>query len=98
MFGDVALPESTRWYGDPPIRFTRFVGRSEPLFAVDSLLRPAQAASGGERVPVAVVLNGLGGVGKTALASEYATRFAATYPGGVFWLRLGSPAGGAELA
>ncbi len=98
MFGDVALPESTRWYGDPPIRFTRFVGRSEPLFAVDSLLRPTRAASGGERVPVAVVLNGLGGVGKTALASEYATRFAAAYPGGVFWLRLGSPAGGAELA
>ena len=32
-------------------------------------------------------LSGLGGVGKSLLAEEYALRFAAAYPGGVFWLR-----------
>jgi hypothetical protein len=33
------------------------------------------------------LVRGLGGVGKTLLAEEYALRFGAAYPGGVFWLR-----------
>ena len=32
-------------------------------------------------------MRGLGGVGKSLLAEEYALRFGAAYPGGVFWLR-----------
>ena len=32
-------------------------------------------------------MSGLGGVGKSLLAEEYALRFGAAYPGGVFWLR-----------
>jgi hypothetical protein len=28
----------------------------------------------------------MGGVGKTLLAEEYALRFAAAYPSGIFWL------------
>jgi hypothetical protein len=35
----------------------------------------------------AVKVTGMGGVGKSLLAQEYALRFAAAYPGGVFWLR-----------
>jgi Tetratricopeptide repeat len=42
----------------------------------------AAAASGG----IAQV-QGLGGMGKSLLAEEYALRFGAAYPGGVFWLR-----------
>src|SRR3954449_6252877 len=41
--------------------------------------RPA----GGDLVQV----RGLGGIGKSLLAEEYALRFGAAYPGGVFWLR-----------
>ena len=32
-------------------------------------------------------MSGLGGVGKSLLAEEYALHFGAAYPGGVFWLR-----------
>jgi hypothetical protein len=35
----------------------------------------------------------MGGVGKSLLAEEYALRFSAAYPGGIFWLRaLGNDA------
>src|SRR5262249_6189455 len=37
--------------------------------------------------PGVTVVSGLGGVGKSLMAEEYALRFAAAYPGGVFWLR-----------
>jgi hypothetical protein len=42
-------------------------------------------------------LRGLGGVGKSLLAEEYALRFGGAYPGGVFWLRgLGEGEGGLD--
>ena len=33
-----------------------------------------------------VQVQGMGGIGKTLLAEEYALRFGSAYPGGVFWL------------
>ena len=96
VFGDIATAETTPWYGDPPTRFSRFVGRTEPLWQLDSILRPPPAVSGGSQPPSAIVVHGFGGVGKTALACEYATRFAGAYPGGIYWLRLGPVAPGAE--
>ncbi len=78
------------WYGNHGVGSTRFVGRLEELWRVHSLLHSgdaalitgATAASGG----IASV-RGLGGVGKSLLAEEYALRFSAAYPGGIFWLR-----------
>jgi hypothetical protein len=35
----------------------------------------------------AVKVAGMGGIGKSLLAQEYALRYAAVYPGGVFWVR-----------
>lgn len=96
VFGDIATAETTPWFGDPPTRFSRFVGRAQPLWQLDSLLRPASVASGGGHPPPAVVVHGLGGVGKTALACEYATRLAGAYPGGIYWLRMGAVAPGTE--
>jgi hypothetical protein len=90
VFGAIATAETTPWFGDPPTRFSRFVGRAEQLWQLDSLLRPPPTVSGGSPPPPAVVVHGLGGVGKTALACEYATRFAGAYPGGIYWLRLGA--------
>jgi hypothetical protein len=89
VFGDRVGSDATAWHGDPPARFSHFVGRANPLWALDSLLRPASPGSGGAPVPTAVVVHGLGGVGKTALACEYAARFGGAYPGGIYWLRAG---------
>ena len=44
-------------------------------------------------------LSGMGGVGKSLLAEEYALRFGAAYPGGIFWLRaLGNDASRPSLS
>jgi tetratricopeptide (TPR) repeat protein len=65
----------------PPRRL--FVGREEELRALEEAL-------GGTRAGVtrSMSLYGLGGVGKTALALEYAHRAAerGTFPGGVWWV------------
>ena len=85
------LPLTTpNWYGLTPTGSTRFVGRLQQMWKVHSLLHAgdvaqitgAAAASG--RIGQ---MSGLGGVGKSLLAEEYALRFGAAYPGGIFWIR-----------
>ncbi len=78
------------WYGMTPVGSTRFVGRLKEMWEVHSLLHAgdvaqvtgAAAATGGIGQ-----VQGLAGVGKSLLAEEYALRFGAAYPGGIFWLR-----------
>ncbi len=78
------------WYGIKPAGSTHFVGRLAEMWEVHSLLHRgdvtqitgAPAATGGIGQ-----VSGLGGVGKTLLAEEYALHFGAAYPGGIFWLR-----------
>jgi tetratricopeptide (TPR) repeat protein len=68
-----------------------FVGRKDELGRVDQALR----IEGRTSIAQAAVW-GLGGVGKSALALEYAYQAldAGTYPGGIFWvLAEGSPIG-----
>ena len=68
----------------------RFVGREGDLLALARALRP-----GG----VAAITTGIGGVGKTQLASEFAHRYGQYFAGGVFWLSFADPAGvGTEIA
>ncbi len=90
-FTQIIDADAVPWYGDPPSRFHRFVGRASDLWRLDDLLRPPPAVAGGDPVPPAVVVRGMGGLGKTALVREYASRFAAAYRGGIFWLRLNTP-------
>ena len=56
-----------------------FVGREDEL----RRLREALAA---QQVAAITAVHGIGGVGKSALASEYAHVFGDEYPGGRFWL------------
>src|SRR6266851_3016809 len=59
------------------------VGRDDELVEVHQRLNEARRVS----------LTGLGGVGKTRLAQEYASKHRGDYPGGVFWLRGDTPIG-----
>jgi len=69
-----AQPRRHRLFEDVPPRDAKFTGRDDNLAAIHDLL-----AGGGH-----VALYGLGGTGKSALAAEYAHRFANDYAG-VWW-------------
>jgi WD40 repeat protein len=58
-----------------------FVGRDDDLERLHALLAKGEAV--GVR-PAA--LTGMGGIGKTQLAVEYAYRYRGAYPGGVYWV------------
>jgi tetratricopeptide (TPR) repeat protein len=87
---DIHPLSAPTWHGMAPVGSTRFVGRLKQMWEVHSLLHANDvpqvtyepAATGG----IARV-SGLGGVGKSLLAEEYALHFGSAYPGGVFWLR-----------
>ena len=76
------------WYGIRATGSSRFVGRLPDLWRIHSALHAGQlsliTATAG---PALALVQGMGGVGKSLLAAEYAVRFAAVCEGGVFWLR-----------
>lgn len=86
--GDDRVTTTTPWHGRQPVGAARFVGRIRDMWALHSALSAVDAAllTGARGKPV-VKVTGLGGIGKSLLAQEYAMRFAVAYPGGVFWLR-----------
>lgn len=55
-----------------------FVGRQPELFQLARALRQTRCA----------LITGLGGVGKTQLAVEFAYRYGAVFSGGVFWIGM----------
>jgi tetratricopeptide (TPR) repeat protein len=61
-----------------------FVGRENEMLDLARMLTPGSGAMVG--VHAAVI--GMGGVGKTQLAVEYAHRYGHLYQGGVFWLNF----------
>jgi tetratricopeptide (TPR) repeat protein len=66
-----------------------FVGREEDFKTL------AKCLKGGETVAIGQVqiaaATGLGGIGKTQLASEFVHRYGQYFAGGVFWLRFADP-------
>ncbi|MBB1253963.1 AAA family ATPase [Streptomyces sp. OF3] len=67
-----------------PHGLTDFVGRREEL---DALLRTARAGSRGSG-PLLICVDGMGGIGKTALALHAAHQLAQDYPDGQFYVDL----------
>jgi tetratricopeptide (TPR) repeat protein len=75
-------PQQT-WLVPAAMRTHYFCGRERLLAQLrDQLAQRRRAA-----------LSGLGGVGKTQTALEYAVRHRSDYPGGVFWVNAESPSG-----
>jgi tetratricopeptide (TPR) repeat protein len=84
---DIRPLTAPNWYGMTLVGSTRFVGRLAEMWRVHSLLHATDVVQiTGATVNIGQV-SGLGGVGKSLLAEEYALQFGAAYPGGVFWLR-----------
>jgi tetratricopeptide (TPR) repeat protein len=70
-----------------------FVGRGEDLKALAAELKGDAAGAG---LVKTVCVSGIGGVGKTQLASEFAHRYGQFFRGGVYWLNLSNPGATAE--
>ncbi len=86
--GDLEALDPPRWFGQQAVGSARFVGRVGDMWRVHSALRATDVGLiTGARGATLTQLRGLGGIGKSLLAEEYALRFGAAYPGGVFWLR-----------
>jgi hypothetical protein len=85
--GEVRFPGRRPAIFDVPPRNPHFTGRDDLLAALRTQLAEAKAGA----VVQAGAVHGLGGVGKTQLAVEYAHRYAADYDL-VWWVRAERPA------
>jgi tetratricopeptide (TPR) repeat protein len=81
------LPRGSRM---PFSRNPLFVGREEDLRTLARQLRAGETSAVGQ-VEIAAA-SGLGGIGKTQLASEFVHRYGRYFPGGVFWMSFADPA------
>ncbi|MBX0331333.1 CHAT domain-containing protein [Oscillochloris sp. ZM17-4] len=72
----------------PLPRNSLFVGRKADLHAL------AQALKGQETIAIghSVAVTGMGGIGKTNLASEFVHRYGQFFAGGVYWISFTDPA------
>ncbi|PDV97310.1 tetratricopeptide repeat protein [Candidatus Chloroploca asiatica] len=80
------LPELHRM---PFARNPHFVGRTNDMLA---LARALKGEGGTAALGSTAATTGLGGVGKTNLATEFAHRYGQFFAGGVFWLSFADPA------
>ena len=67
-----------------------FVGREEDLKTLARQLKEGETSAVGQ-VEIAAA-TGLGGIGKTQLASEFVHRYGHFFAGGVFWLSFADAA------
>ncbi|NJP33754.1 tetratricopeptide repeat protein [Micromonospora thermarum] len=84
VLGDAPSATPGRWLPHEPQPAPAFRGRWAELWRIKAALTPGYTPT--RRGRAVAVLLGLGGQGKTALAVEYARRFADEYPGGIFLL------------
>jgi len=86
--GNIHALKPPTWYGRKGLGSNRFVGRLHYMWKIHSYLHAFKYPIITEAIAAYGVAQvyGMGGVGKSLLAEEYALRFAAAFPGGVFWL------------
>ena len=85
--GQLAMPGALPQRSFLPYhRNTTFVGRTDDLQQLATHLMPKQGIHDG--LTKAAVITGMGGLGKTQLAVEYAYRYGRYYAGGVYWISL----------
>jgi tetratricopeptide (TPR) repeat protein len=65
-----------------------FVGRQEDLRTLAHQLNAGETSAVGQ----IAAASGLGGIGKTQLASEFVHRYGRSFDGGVFWMSFADPA------
>ncbi len=80
------LPPGSRL---PLARNPLFTGREEALQQLAAVVK----AGGTVAMHQAAAITGLGGVGKSQLATEFVYRYGRYFAGGVYWLSLADPAG-----
>jgi tetratricopeptide (TPR) repeat protein len=80
------LPVGSRM---PWARNDFFVGREEDLKALARQLKAGETSAVGQVETAAAT--GLGGIGKTQLASEFVHRYGRFFAGGVFWMSFADP-------
>ncbi|GAB1516528.1 tetratricopeptide repeat protein [Actinophytocola sp. KF-1] len=82
--GVVYRPVPTLTPQQLPPDHPRFIGRSEPLGLLDALVDVAA----GDPAPGVVVIDGTGGIGKTALAVHWAHKHRHLFPGGTLFVNM----------
>ena len=88
IFGEIHALTQPQWYGKKGIGSNRFVGRLPDMWHIHSFLHASDyPIVTGATASAVVQICGMGGVGKSLLVEEYALRYAAAFPGGIFWLR-----------
>jgi tetratricopeptide (TPR) repeat protein len=89
VFGAIPVPARVPWIGGRGWegRSPQMVGRLSELWRVhDGLSRTSAIGGDGKPGRGVVVVSGMGGMGKSLLAAEYAQLFSSAHPGGVYWL------------
>ncbi|KAB3546211.1 MAG: toll/interleukin-1 receptor domain-containing protein, partial [ANME-2 cluster archaeon] len=88
VFGENRALKPPVWYGRRGVGYSRFVGRLSYLWQIHSALHASEYSviTGTPAASSVDYVHGMGGVGKSLLAEEYALRYGAAFPGGVFWL------------
>ncbi|MCG2750090.1 MAG: toll/interleukin-1 receptor domain-containing protein [Desulfobulbaceae bacterium] len=85
--GDIRSLVTPAWFPNAPTGSARFVGRLRHMWQIHDALWQGQTVISQLKQGTALAqLAGGGGMGKSLLAEEYALRYGAAYPGGVFWL------------
>ena len=99
ILGDIRPLVTPSWYPNAPAGSARFVGRLRHMWQIHSALWSGQTVISQLKQGTALAqLVGGGGMGKSLLAEEYALRYGAAYPGGVFWLSASTDAGSGTSA